>query len=456
LKRYVGISFNYFCFFLLSLGLRFWNLGKFNTLVFDEVYYAKFANNYLTKTPFFNSHPPLTEYLIAIGIWLGSHFPASPDIINNLTGSWRSTISYRWLNAFIGSFFPVILGAISYQLTVHRLYTLIVIFIATMDGLFLVESRYALNNIYLVTFGLLGHLFFLLFINHKKYLYLTISGVFFGFSTAIKWNGLGFLLGIYLIIFIFYSYKALQYLLERTQVYNFKLINNLAIFNKLESVNPFLLIFNLLIIPVFIYSILWLPYLLLNNEYGLWEIHQKIWSFHHSIGNSSEVHPYCSKWYSWVIMARPIAYFYEVINTESGTLIYDVHAMGNPVLWWLSTAAIFIILYLLFTSLFKYKNNYYFGLFIFILINYLANLLPWIVVSRCTFLYHYMSSYSFALLGIGWIIQQCLISRFIFNRRLGIMMLLLVSLAFIYWLPIYLGLPLSQTGFNIRIFLSWI
>ena len=56
--------------FLVSLGLRFWNLGQFNTLVFDEVYYAKFANNYLTRTPVFNSHPPLTEYLIYLSLYL--------------------------------------------------------------------------------------------------------------------------------------------------------------------------------------------------------------------------------------------------------------------------------------------------------------------------------------------------------------------------------------------------
>jgi len=37
---------------LLSAGLRFWGLSRFNTLVFDEVYYAKFANNYLTHTQF--------------------------------------------------------------------------------------------------------------------------------------------------------------------------------------------------------------------------------------------------------------------------------------------------------------------------------------------------------------------------------------------------------------------
>ena len=136
--------------FLVSLGLRFWNLGQFNTLVFDEVYYAKFANNYLTRTPVFNSHPPLTEYLIALGMWLYSSFQASPDITNDLTGSWGSTISYRWLNALTGSFFPLILGAITYQLTHRRSQAIIITLLAAMEGLFLVESRYTLNNIYFV------------------------------------------------------------------------------------------------------------------------------------------------------------------------------------------------------------------------------------------------------------------------------------------------------------------
>jgi dolichyl-phosphate-mannose--protein O-mannosyl transferase len=61
--------------FLVSLTLRFWQLERFNTLVFDEVYCANFANDYLTKTPFFNAHPPLSQYIIAIGIWIGTHVP---------------------------------------------------------------------------------------------------------------------------------------------------------------------------------------------------------------------------------------------------------------------------------------------------------------------------------------------------------------------------------------------
>ncbi|NJL91441.1 MAG: phospholipid carrier-dependent glycosyltransferase, partial [Coleofasciculaceae cyanobacterium SM2_1_6] len=90
--------------FAASLTLRFWGLGRFNALVFDEVYYAKFANNYLTGTNFFNAHPPLSQYIIAIGIWLGSLMPIGQDTINELTGSLRSTFSYRWLNALTGSF----------------------------------------------------------------------------------------------------------------------------------------------------------------------------------------------------------------------------------------------------------------------------------------------------------------------------------------------------------------
>lgn len=38
--------------FFVSLALRFWGLDRFNTLVFDEVYYAKFGHNYLNQIPF--------------------------------------------------------------------------------------------------------------------------------------------------------------------------------------------------------------------------------------------------------------------------------------------------------------------------------------------------------------------------------------------------------------------
>ena len=118
--------------------------------------------------------------------------------------------------------------------------------------------------------------------------------------------------------------------------------------------------------------------------------------------------------------------------------------------------SIIILSFFLLIIIFKKKYNYYFAFLLFILINYCSNLLPWILVSRCTFLYHYMSAYSFALLGIGLIIEQCLIGHSLLNRRVGIFLLLLISLAFMYWLPMYLGLPLSSKGFAMRMLPNWI
>ncbi|MCC5618482.1 phospholipid carrier-dependent glycosyltransferase, partial [Nostoc sp. CHAB 5836] len=135
--------------FIFSLALRFWGLERFNTLVFDEVYFAKFGNNYLTHTPFFNAHPPLSQYMIAIGIWIGSHIPFWHDTVNGLTGSLRSPWTYRWLNALTGSFIPLVVAAIAYQLSYRRSFALLAGLFTACDGMFLVESRYALSNIYI-------------------------------------------------------------------------------------------------------------------------------------------------------------------------------------------------------------------------------------------------------------------------------------------------------------------
>ncbi|NES81960.1 MAG: phospholipid carrier-dependent glycosyltransferase [Moorea sp. SIO2B7] len=468
--------------FLLSLMLRFWDLGKFNKLVFDEVYYAKFANNYLTGTPFFNSHPPLSQYIIAIGIWIASHFPASPDTVNNLTGSLRSTFSYRWFNALTGSFIPLVVGAIAYQLTHRRSYAVLAAIFAALDGFFLVESRYALNNIYLIIFGLLGQLYFLLALETSKrhWQKLTLSGIFFGASAAVKWNGLGLLLGIYLIWAISWVWLLIKKIdkkyssgKERTRVIPTNNTKNYL--SNLTKLNLLQIISYLGIIPLITYSLLWIPHLLINPQDGFWEIHQKILSFHQKLGTGAEIHPYCSPWYSWIFMWRPIAYYYETINNLNETIptepplppheakiIYDVHAIGNPVLWWLSAVAILLFLLLLIgdclrIGLKKTLPTPQTWIIIYLVCNYATNLLPWIKVTRCTFIYHYIEALIFAELALAWIVFRCLESNTYLHRQTGITIILLIILAFIFWLPIYLGLPLSPKSYQLRmLFPNWI
>ena len=445
--------------FVISLILRFWNLSQFNKLVFDEVYYAKFANNYLTGTPFFNAHPPLSQYIIAIGMEIGSHFPSSYETLNNLTGSWRSTFSYRWLNALTGSFIPLVVAAIAYQLNQRRSYAVIAVLFVAADGLFLVESRYALNNIYLVLFGLLGQLFFLLALrnNLKKYWQLSLAGVFFGASACIKWNGLWFLLGIYLILIIAYISLGLKRFYKENN-HRFQP----SFWDNLTKINLLSIVVNLVIIPILTYSLLWIPHLKMNPQYGFWRMQEEILSYHERIGSGAEVHPYCSTWYSWLVMWRPIAYFYEASYRASGKIIYDVHAMGNPLLWWLSLTAIILVFSVLIMKLWvgefwRYAPQKETWIGCYIISNYLANLLPWVKVTRCIFLYHYMGAYVLAILALAWLVDTWLQSQSNLDRKSAIAIILVIIFAFIYWLPIYLGLPLSEQAYQRRMFFpNWI
>ncbi len=468
--------------FLFSLTVRFWGLSRFNTLVFDEVHFAKFANNYLIHQQFFENHPPLGKYFIAIGIWLSNFFHWGGGETNNLTGSSLTSFSYRWMNALIGSFIPVVISAIAYQLTNSRFYSLIAGLLMSLEGLFLVESRYALINIYLIIFGLLGQWFLLLATvrsHRQKQFFLIIAGICFGASFAVKWNGLAFLLGIYLLWIVA---KIIEYYQTKVP----QNIENTAqnLFHKLAKLHIIDIIVELGIIPLITYIIVWIPHLQLNNNMNFWEWQKYLYESQKSVGNGPNVHPYCSPWYSWIGMIRPIAYYFEVVkqpSKQTGSIslfspypppteiYYDVHAIGNPILWWLSTGAIALLLVLLIQRLLILNSSLItkeqkisliqspsFGIFVYLLLNYLANLLPWISVTRCTFLYHYMGGLIFAILAIAWLIYQSLLSDNLGNKILGLTGLFLIVIAFIYWLPIYLGLPLEPLDFESRMwFRSW-
>lgn len=243
------------------------------------------------------------------------------------------------------------------------------------------------------------------------------------------------------------------------------------------------MIFYLGIIPLITYSIIWIPHLKLDVRYNFIEVHQQILQFHKSLGgNTTDIHPYCAAWYTWPLMMRPIAYYYQTASSfqdplpvlgpqlpsGKGQVIYDVHAMGNPFLWWFGLAALLFLL-ILFTRQFaipiiRNKNTPIatsltidIWISLFLLCNYGANLLPWIVVHRCIFIYHYMTSLVFAFLAITWLVDKCLASYQLVLRASGVTIIFIILIAFIFWMPIYLGLPLSPTAYQMRMwFSSWI
>lgn len=487
---------------LFALGLRFWGLGRFNSLVFDEIYYVKFAHNYLSQTPFFDGHPPLSKYLIAIGMWLGNQFPIGHDTANTAAGALYTTWSYRWLNAFTGSLIPLVVAGIAYEISQRRSYSLVAGLFVALDGLFLVESRYALNNVYLVIFGLLGWWSLLRAIaadrSQSRTLWLLLAGISFGASASVKWNGLWFLLGAYSMWAIAWNIHWLRSWQPSTADLDEdeRLPANPeppSLLERLTRLSWWQFGLSLGIVPVVFYFLEWIPHLQLNAKAGLWqdfwELQWQILTYHERVGDGPKIHPYCSRWFTWIMMLRPVAYFYQVTGrhdplptgktpptTSPDKVIYDVHAIGNPILWWLASAAIVLLLWALAQYLDRWLATRHsppaelaFGdrwvqlsssemwLGLFLVVNYAANLVPWMPVTRCTFLYHYMGASVFSTMSIAWFVDRWLCRSDSQQRVIGIATILIILAGFIFWLPLYLGLPLSPAEFNYRLwFRTWV
>jgi dolichyl-phosphate-mannose--protein O-mannosyl transferase len=460
---------------LIALGLRVWHLGRFNELVFDEIYYVPFALGYLNQTPGFDAHPPLGKYLIALGIWLGQ-WPAAWFHWPNLTvdGQNLSPISFRWVNTVFGATLPIVVAALAYQLgwgaDSHRRwrFCLLAGSLMVLEGLTLVESRLALINLYWLWFGVLGQTCWLVARSSKSWSagWRVAAGASLGAAINVKWNGAGFWLGLVL------WELAVSWPVKGES-------------SKFRTRWPRQTwVVYLGVLPLVTYSLLWLPHLSLTGE-SFTAVHANLWQAHQTIGANDTPHPYCSAWYTWPLMLRPIAYFHEGVGgTDGGAMlapyraygdtIFTIQGMGNPVLWWLGTASI-LALGLSRVSQWRARaslsavvstshsspalSNVTARLSVesFILINYLANWLPWILVSRCTFLYHALGMVVFGALALAWLLARWLGSRRQFHRLLAWLMLGMIALSFWFWLPLFLGSPLSAEALQQRWWLpTWI
>lgn len=458
-------SYGLAIFAILSLGvaLRFWQLARFNTFVFDEVYFAEFAQAYLAGRPQFDAHPPMGKYLIAIGIWLSGYIPlgewgVAADI-NPQIG--LSAFSYRWMNALGGGLIPLVVMGIVHTLSggverssfnrnivrgkglsQRQTFTLLAGVFVAVDGLFIAESRYALINVYMVFFGLLGHWLWLLssqqFDKREVFKARTVrilAGISLGASIGTKWNGLGYLLSV-LIWEMVQASRAKQ--------------NVFVLRRLLEGIAYGLLI------PGLTYGLIWWPHLALTHE-NLAALHTSLFTFHQGLEASG--HIACSQWYTWPLLVKPFPYWYQ----EAGGTVFTVSNLGNPVLWWLSSAAMALLV----IKAIRCSARQLVGggtrpekltlLSLYLLIGYLCNWLPWVLVNRCTYLYLYMPAAIFAFMAFARVLSEWLHSSSVTVKTMGWIMIGAIALACFFWMPLAIGSPLTPEALRMRWWLrSWI
>ncbi|MDX1918156.1 MAG: phospholipid carrier-dependent glycosyltransferase [Candidatus Caenarcaniphilales bacterium] len=486
---------------IIALIMRFWHLDRFNTLVFDEYHFAKFARYYLGGIEFSDGHPPLSKFMIAVGIWLHSQFLILTGQLDPSKMCTIDAFGYRWINAVEGSFLPLLVGGVAYELGKlcrikiddRERFAVIAALLLLLDGLYLVESRYALTNIHLLFFGFLGlYLFFRGVALRGKALWfrrsslIAVAGLMFGCSAAVKWNGLGFLggaIGTWVLALSVYFVWSFFGHAKGNQINRF--FYPIVRIGNVSRIGTFL---SMTLLPALIYFAIWVPHIqitqkpdqvtlamLLKEQTNIFEYHKAIAAMG---GNDSKVHPYCSAWYKWPLMLRTIGYFYEQHDSLSqyahleikplvkqAPYIYDVHGMGNPFLFWFATFSLLVSLYIfdkkVFLAILALKDHLVgqfsiagllsptLWIYGFLIGNFVLNILPWLKIDRCTFLYHYMPSAAFSFIILAWFLSSMLSDkRHLFWRFTAAIMLLIVFAGFVIWSPIFYGLPLDTAQWD--------
>ena len=464
----------------LNLILRSWNLGSPPGLVFDEVHYVPFAVDYLQHQPFFDLHPPLGKYLIALSIYLYQVL-GLPDNGPLVAGMALHPISYRWLNALLGSLLPLLALWMAWVWTVglplkrRRTFAALAGLLTSWDGFTLVESRLALLHPGMIGLGLLAlgawgkarHA-------DTPWRWRLLAGLALGGAISVKWNGAGFGLAVALSEWFLFPPAPLN-----KGGGDSRGDQGIPKRHSLKRSFPWLWLFW---IPLGVYSLLWIPHLHLV-ETGFWEIHRTILTAHLGL---TDTHSYQSAWFTWPLIIRPIAYFYQTLGPQETLGLIGppvpnpdravaLYGMGNPILWWLSAGAIVtgiaqtlkrrwprhpapetVIRRLRQGQSSTSDQLVKTALPQFLLLAYWVNWLPWAMVQRSTFLYHYQPAVLMAELLLAWQMSGWLTARPSW-RYGGWALVGLIAWGFGFWLPLWIGLPLPVDAMNWRWWLpSWI
>ena len=104
-------------------------------------------------------------------------------------------------------------------------------------------------------------------------------------------------------------------------------------------------------------------------------------------------HPYASRWWQWLLDLRPILYY---LSYGDGT-VSTIGAFVNPLLCWGGLLALPVLAYR------AAKRD---RTALFLLVGYLAQVLPWVFISRLTFEYHYFAATLFLVLALGYVFDR--------------------------------------------------
>lgn len=345
-----------------------------NSSYFDEIYHVRTAEEHIERmNPYEISHPPLGKIILSLGIRTFGLTPFGWRFTGTLFGVLMVPAMYMFLHLLFNSTSVSCCGTV----------------LLATDFMHFTQTRIATIDSYAVFFVILMYLFMYRFIDENDKKSLALSGLFFGIGCACKWTCVYAGAGLGIIWLLFWLHRLFSDAKQGK--------NSFAEFSKNAA---FCVVFFVLL-PAVIYYVSYIPYglakglrfpgMLFSRDYAGIVIDNQKFMFNYHVGVNAE-HPYSSVWYQWVLDIRPILYYLRYF--EDGTRS-SIGAFVNPALCWGGLIAVMMLAVIAVSRRDKTAA--------FIVMGYLAQLLPWVFVKRILFEYHYFACTVFLVLAMGYV-----------------------------------------------------
>ena len=395
--------------------------GWYTGTYFDEIYHARTAYEHLHgQRPYETTHPPLGKLLMAVGIAI---FGMTP-------------FGWRFAGAFIGVLMLPALYLLTKQLLHRRSLAAAAMTAFALDLMHYTQTRIATIDSFPVFFILLSYLCMIRYMqtdvfalrqeenprcfSHafwKSQIPLALSGLFMGLSIASKWIGLYSAVGLAVLFFtaVWRQFRAGSFAfccIDRQEM-------EPDIQKRIDGAQRFTLnrilmtcglcVVYFILVPCVIYYLSYIPYLSPTGPVTIERVVQAqigMLNYHSTPGLGMD-HPFQSPWWQWPLILKPMWFAQD--KFEPAGMASTIMCMGNPWIFYLGALCMLGVIGALLCKSFRLGRS---GLEIrrgdgdlslyTIVIGFAAQFLPWVLVPRSMYMYHYFASVPFIIIATVW------------------------------------------------------
>ncbi|MCI6267623.1 MAG: phospholipid carrier-dependent glycosyltransferase [Clostridiales bacterium] len=420
----------------------------YNSMYFDEIYHARTGYEHAHgQYTYETTHPPLGKVFMSWCIRLMGMTPFAWRFAGALCGVLMVPAIYLLAKTLLGS----------------TLWAGLCALLLSADCMHFTQTRIATIDSFPVLFMMLMFLFMARWMKMSYYhqrlrdtfVPLALSGAFMGLAIASKWIGCYGAVGLAVLFFSRFIGLWRQGLYaERHRDEDPAFVRAADTFRD-KGIKTILACFVFFVfVPVVIYVLSYIPYLRAYGEIKwnlttfarIWDAQVLMFDYHK---NLVAEHYFASPWYEWPLIVKPMWYYNA--DFKGAGMASSILSFGNPAVWWTGLAGIlFVLCYSVYRNalpalrVLPSREDEDDRAMPVIAVGFLSAYLPWVLVSRLTFIYHYFASVPWIIiataLGLKYLARH--------HRRLAYALAAVLSIAaialFIGFYPLASGVEVPR------------